>query len=258
MKFTRIVLLFVLPLYLISCGTQKKAPYYLENVVDTSGKQEVKTPELLIQKNDQLSIQVYSMSTKPEASDVIYNLPSAGAGSGASTGGYLVDAYGNIEYPRLGTIHAEGLTKQELATEIKKRLTQPVELLKDPTVIIRFLNFKVIMLGQVGHEGPVNVPGERLTILEAIGLAGGITEYGKKNKIKIIREINGKREIGYIDLSSKTVFESPYYNLMQNDVVLVEPTKQKMSQTDQAALSQRISFALSLITAAAFIYNIFK
>lgn len=256
MKLTRILLLFAMPVYLISCSTQKKAPYYLENVVDTSGKEEVKIPELQIQKNDQLSIQVYSLSTKQDVSDAMYNLPS-GSTAGQS-GGFLVDAYGNIEYPRLGTVHAEGLTKQELAVEIKKRLTQPVELLKDPTVLIRFLSYKITLLGQVGHEGVVNVPGERINILEAVGLAGGITDYGKKNKVKVIREINGKREIGFIDLSSKNVFQSPYYYLMQNDIVLVEPTKQKTNQTDQAVLTQRITFALSLITSAAFIYNIFK
>lgn len=256
MKFTRIFFLVSLSVYFISCGTQKKVPYYLENVVDTSKKEEVKVPELRFQKNDLLSIQVYSASTKPDVSDAMYNLPS-GPASG-NTGGFLVDAFGNIEYPRIGAIHAEGLTKQELAEEIKKRLTQPIEVLKDPTVIIRFLNFRVTMLGEVAHIGSVSVTGERLTILEAIGIAGGITDYGKKNTVKIIRENNGKREVGYIDLSSKDIFESPYYNLMQNDVVLVEPTKQRAKQAEQSLVAQRITFALSLITSAAFIYNIFK
>jgi len=110
----------------------------------------------------------------------------------------------------------------------------------------------------VGHEGVLTVNGERITILEAIGLAGGITDYGKKNNVKIFRENNGKREVGLIDLSSATLFESPYYNLMQNDVVIVEPTKQKAKQAEQSMVAQRITFALSLITSAAFIYNIFK
>jgi len=257
MKILRIALLLSFPFYIISCGSQHKMPYYLENAVDTTGREEVKIPELRIQKNDQLSIQVYSLSTQPDKSDAIYNLPSSG-GTSSSTVGFLVDAYGNIEYPRLGTFHAEGLTKQELALQIKKKLTEPIELLKDPTVIIRFLNFKVIMLGQIGREGIVNAPGERLTILEAVGLAGGITDYGKKNRVKIIRESDGKREIGFVDLSSKDLFDSPYFNLMQNDVVLVEPTKQRSKQADQSLVTQRITFALSLITTAAFIYNIFK
>jgi len=259
MKFIRFLLLAI-PFAVISCGTQKKTPYYLENVIDSSGKENVKTPELRIQKNDLLSIQVYSLSTKPELSDALYNLPCNNA-SGSTTAnvcGFLVDAAGNIEYPRLGTIHAEGLNKQELAAEVKKRLIQPVELLKDPNVIIRFLNYKVTVLGQVAREGVVSVPGERITILEAVGLAGGITDFGKKNTVKVIREINGKREIGYIDLSSKTLFESPYYHLMQNDVVLVEPTSQKQRMTDMAMVQQRIGFALSIISTAAVIYSIIQ
>jgi polysaccharide export outer membrane protein len=260
MKFIRILLLLTLSFYFISCGTQHKLPNYLENAVDTSGKGEIKYPELIIQKNDLLSIQVYSVSTQPEKSDILYNLPSstASSGQGTSAGGFLVDANGNIEYPRLGSFHAEGLTKQELAAQIKKKLTEPVELLKEPTVIIRFLNYKVTVIGQVGHEGIVNVPGERLTILEAVGLAGGITDYGKKERVRIIREVNGKREMGIIDLSSKDLFESPYYNLMQNDVVYVEPTNQKVKQTEQALVNQKITIALSLITTAALLYNIFK
>jgi polysaccharide export outer membrane protein len=259
MKFLRTLLLLALPVYFISCGTQHKLPNYLENVTDTTGKGDVKFPELLIQKNDQLSIQIYSLSTLPEKSDILYNLPSTNAGGqGTMTGGYLVDANGNIEIPRLGAFHAEGLTKQELAAQIKKKLTEPVELLKDPTVIIRFLNYKVTVIGQVGHEGVMSVPGERLTILEAIGLAGGITDYGKKENVKIIRETNGKREFGIIDLSSKNVFESPYYNLMQNDMIIVEPTNQKAKQTEQALVNQKLTIALSLITTAALLYNIFK
>lgn len=260
MKFVRSLLLLALPVYIFSCSTQQKLPNYLDRVADTTGKGEVKFPELIIQKNDLLSIQIYSLSTQPERSDVLYNLPSSvgSSGQGSSSGGYLVDANGNIEIPRLGSFHAEGLNKQELAVQVKKRLTEPVELLKDPTVIIRFINFKVTVMGQVGKEGPVAVPGERLTILEAIGLAGGITDYGKKNAVRVIREVNGKREIGAIDLSSDSLFVSPYYNLVQNDIVLVDPTRLKAKQADQSIVAQRITFALSLITTAAFLYNILK
>ncbi len=242
----------VIPIYLISCGSQKKVPYYLENVNDTTGTSEVKIPELKIQPGDLLSIQVYSASTRTEA-DALYNLPAGGGG-----GGFLVDVNGDIEYPRLGTIHAEGMVKSDLAAEIKKRLTQPDTLLRNPSVIVRFLNFKIIVLGTVGREGVINLQGERVTILEAIGLAGGIPDHGRRNRVKVVREIDGKRETGYVDLTSKELFESPYYNMMQNDVVIVDPSNLKNKQADQAIVAARISFALSLITSAAFIYNIFK
>ncbi len=250
MKFHRILILFILPIYLFSCKTPQKLPYYLDHVTDSSARGEVKVPELKIQKNDLLSIQVFSQATDP-LFDAPYNLTTA------ATSGFLVDPGGNIQYPKLGTFHAEGLTKQELAAEIRKRLTEPVELLRDPTVVIRFLNFKVTVLGQVGSEGVVNVPGESLTILQAVGLAGGITDFGKKNEVKILRETNGTRETGVIDLSSKDLFESPYYNLVQNDVLIIGTTNERAKDAEQAKTMQKISFALAMVTVAATLANIF-
>lgn len=257
MKFTRILLLLSFPFYFFSCKTQQKLPYYLDTIHDTTGKGSYVIPELRIQKGDLLSIQINSLSTKPEI-DQLYNLPVVSVSPGtASPSGYLVDYSGNIEHHRLGQIHAEGMTKQELAAEIKKRLTQPVELLANPTVIIRYLNFRVTVLGQVGREGPVTVPGERLTILEAVGLAGGITDYGKKDNVKILRETDGKREIGIVNLSSDSLFLSPYYTLLQNDVVMVEPTKQRMKEADQQRSFQKISMGLTIVAAAATLTSIF-
>lgn len=245
------------PLYLLSCKTTQKLPEYLENVTtDTSKTQSVNIPELRIQKNDLLSIQVYSQSTRPEV-DLLYNLPVT-VGATTTQQGFLVDMNGNIEHPRLGVFHAEGLTKGELAAEVRKRLTEPVELLRDPTVLIRFLNFKVTVLGEVGSSGTITVPGERITILEAIGLSGDITQWGRKNTVRVSREINGKREIGMIDLSSKDLFDSPYYNLMQNDIVFVDPARIKAKQRDQSVVTQQIAFGLGIITTAAFLFNLFK
>lgn len=260
MKFIRFVLFLAFPFYFISCGTQQKMPNYLQNVTDTTGKGDVKIPELTIQKNDLLSIQVYSASTKPEISDAPFNLPASGGTEGASAGpgGFLVDVNGNIEYPRLGLIQAEGLTKLQLAEIIKRKINEKDSVLIDPSVIIRFQNLKVTVLGEVNRQGPISVPGERVTILEAIGLAGGVTDFGIKNSVKVIREIDGKRQAGLVDLSSNDLFESPYYNLMQNDVVLVDPTKRKQKKADQDVLMRQVGFGLSLITSIALLYNIFN
>src|SRR5437868_190449 len=249
MKLIRTALFLVLPFYFFSCTPQKTLPTYLENVTDTGQKQEVVIPELKIQKYDILSIQVYSAATDPKA-DEIYNLRTVSAtGTGpATSGGFLVDAKGNIEYPRLGSIHAEGLTKEELAEQIKRKLVEPIQLLTDPVVIIRFQNFKVTVLGEVGNQGVLNIPGETVTILEAVGLAGGITDDGLKNSVRIIRTIDGKREIGVVNLSSDSLFISPYYHLLQNDVVLVQPTKKKAKKAEQDLVLQRVSFGLSIIT----------
>lgn len=259
MKILRTVFLLAIPIYLISCGATRKtqSPYYLQKVTDTTVKNEVTFTELKIQKNDNLSIQVYSASTKPEV-DQLYNLPVSTSNNGQAIGGFLVDANGNIQYPRLGTIHAEGLTKQQLGDTIREKLTKPVELLSNPTVIVRFVNIKITVLGNVGHEGVLSIPGEKLTILEAVGLAGGITDYGKKDKVKIIREADGKREIGYVNLSSDSLFKSPYYNLVQNDILIIEPTGRREQEAEQIKTYQKISFALTIVTVAATLYNIFK
>jgi polysaccharide export outer membrane protein len=254
MNYFRFLAVIILTSCLVSCGSQRKTQaYYLDRSIDTLPQSFV-VPELRIQKNDLLSIQVYSASTRPEA-DALYNLPLDADGQ---LSGFLVDNLGNIEYPRLGTIHVEGLNKQELATLIRQKLVEPVELLKDPSVIIRFLNIRFTVLGNVAREGMLTIPGERLTILEAIGLAGGITYYGRKDQVKVIREKDGMREIGYVNLSSDSLFTSPYYNIAQNDVVLVQPTGKQEKDADQARVAQRISFALTLVTVAATLYNIFK
>ncbi len=260
MKLTRTVLLFAVPFYFFSCTPQKELPNYLDRVKDTGDKKEVVVPELRIQKNDNLSIQIYSASLDPRV-DELYNLRSGATSStqqGSTTAGFLVDGRGNIEYPRVGLIHAEGLTKQELADVIKRKINEKDSVLTNPSVIIRFLNFKVSVLGEVKSPGMMTIPGERVTILEAIGLAGDITEYGLKDQVKVVREIDGKRDIGVVDLSSDSLFVSPYYNLMQNDVVMVSPTKKKAKQAEQNIVLQRVSLGLSIITAIALLYNIFR
>jgi polysaccharide export outer membrane protein len=264
MKFLRSLSILIFPLYIISCSTQQKIPNYIQNVTDTSGKGTLQTPVLRIQKDDLLSIQIYSTTTKSEV-DAIYNLgtvsgglSSQGGSSSATSPGFLVDVDGNIHHPKLGVIHAEGLTREELANEIKKRLTEPVKLLEDPTVIIRFQNLKVTVIGEVNRQGVITIPSERITLLEAVGMAGGLTDYALKTSVKVIRETDGKREIGVVDLSSKQLFESPYYTLRQNDMVIVDPTPKKAKKTDQDLVIQRVSFGLSIVTAIALVYNIFK
>jgi polysaccharide export outer membrane protein len=257
MKFLRFIILLALPAYILSCKPQQKIPFYLDKMNDTSGKKEIKIPEMKIRKGDQLSIQIVSVATKAET-DALFNQPitSNSAQSGVAVG-YLVDEDGNILHHRLGLIHAEGLTKRELAAEVRKRLVEPVELLRDPSVVVRLLNFKITVLGEVGKEGVIDVPTEKVNIFQAIGLAGGIPDYGKRDEIKIIREVNGQQEIGFVDLTSKDVFDSPYYYLMQNDMLIVASTRRKLRDEEQVRTFQKISYAFTLVTVAATIANIF-
>jgi polysaccharide export outer membrane protein len=260
MKLIRTVLLLAFPFCFISCGTQKPIPNYLDNITDTSDKKDVVIPELRVQKYDNLSIQIFSTSTRPEV-DQYYNPLAGNSSSGQSSApvsGFLVDAKGNIEYPRVGVLHVEGLTKLELADLIKRKVNERDTVLANPTVIIRFINFKIAVMGEVKNPGVLTIPGERVTILEAIGLAGDVSDYGVKDAVRVIRETEGKRQIGIVNLASDSLFLSPYYNLLQNDVVIVQPTKKKAKKAEQDVVLQRVSFGLSVITAIALLYNIFK
>lgn len=212
--------------------------------------------EPVIQKNDLLNIRIHSASLDPKV-DELYNLDAGLAGGqNLHLQGYLVDQQGNIEMPRIGVLKAEGLTKSQLAQQIREKLSGKE--LTNPSVIIRFLNFRIYVMGEVGSPGMQTVPVENLTILEALAMAGDITEFGRKTGVKVLRERNGQRQIGIVDVTSAKMFESPYYQLQQNDVILVEATRYKTRNTEQQRIAQQIGFALTIITAVSLIYNIFS
>jgi polysaccharide export outer membrane protein len=245
MKIFRLLFFFLIPAVLFfSCKTQQKVANYIEDYSDTTKTDEVKYTEPLIQKNDILSILIYSDATDWGKTDSMYNYSQ----------GFLVDNDGNIQYPRFGTIKAEGITKQEVAEIIRKKAELE---LTNPTVIVRLSNFRITMLGEVARPGQISLPGERITILEAIGLAGDISVYGKKDDVVVIRDVNGKIEYGKVDMSSRNLFKSPYYYLRQNDVVLVNPNKNKARLSDQV-FNQRLSIAFGLINTIALLYTIFQ
>ena len=245
MKIFRLLLVLIIPAVLFSsCKTQQKALTYVEDYSDSTKTDEVYYIEPFIQKNDILSIFIYSDATDWGKTDSLYNYSQ----------GFLVDNDGNIQYPRFGTIKAEGKTKLELA-EIIRQKAEPE--LTNPTVIIRLSNFRITLLGEVSKPGQISLPGERITILEAIGLAGDISIYGKKVDIVVIRDVNGKIEYGKIDMSSRSLFKSPYYFLRQNDVVLVNPNKNKARLNEQV-FNQRLSMAFSIINTIALLYTIFQ
>lgn len=252
--------LFVVALcsfFFFSCRTQRAVYNYLEDINDSSFRKSVYIAEPVIQKNDLLSIQVYSAALDPEV-DKLYNIQVQQGGGGAQNSqlmGYLVDVHGNIEMPRIGTIKAEGLKKGELETAIKQKLSTQ---LTNPNVIVRFLNFRITMLGEVGSPGVLNIPTERLSVLEAIGMAGGVTEFGTIKQVRVLREVNGERQLGVLDLTSKEIFSSPYYQLQQNDVVVVNQTRYKLRQTEQQRVTQQVGFVTGIISTVALVIAIFN
>ncbi len=215
--------------------------------------------EAIIHRDDRLSIIVNSKnpelslpfnmsgsrSYSVEADGTISN-NEVGALSDEKEKGYLVDINGNIDFPVLGQLHVEGLTRRQLTEQIKKRLINE-ELLKDPMVTVNFLNFKFSVLGEVGHVGTFEVKGDRITLLEALAMAGDLTPRSRLDRIAVIREYGNKRRILFHDIRSKDIFTSPYYYLQQNDIVYVEPTNMKATEQAQRKLSTW-NMILSLIT----------
>jgi polysaccharide biosynthesis/export protein len=250
-------LIIVFSFFLFSCKVKGPAfNNYLQHI-DTSGKTVINLPEPRIQKNDLLSIKVYSQSADPRT-DIPYNLPEqsvTGSSTTASTSGFLVDENGNIDYPRLGLLHVEGLTKAQLAQQVKEKLEA---VLKSPSVIVRFLNYRITVLGEVRTPGTFSIPTERVTILEALGLAGDITDFGKRDTVKVAREVAGHLQVGYVSLSSNDLFNSPYYRLQQNDVVFVEQSRKRTQQEERQAVAQQVGIAASIVTAIALIVNIIR
>ena len=223
-------LLFVcsLALCVSGCVSTRKAVYF-DGLTDTKIPSNSPVPESIIQKNDLLSISVSSLN---ETASATFNAPnfSTITPNGYSTvQGYLVGQDGTIQFPILGATKAAGLTKEQLRINITKKLVDQ-ELLKDPIVTVRFLNFRVTVLGEVKNPAVLSVPSEKISLLEALGLAGDLTIYAKRDNILVIREDeSGNKEVKRINLNSTELLSSPYYYLRSNDIVYVEPNKSKVA-----------------------------
>ncbi len=181
--------------------------------------------EARIQINDLLSIKISSLNP---ADGAMINggggasTSGAGVSAGANTGGYLVNSSGKVELPLIGFVKAIGLNRGQLEDSISARMKAYI---KDPVVQVRFLNFHVTVLGDVGRPGELVPPTERFTLLEALGESGDLRITGRRDNVMVIREKNGKRQVGRVDLTSKSLFNSPYFYLQANDVIYVEPVK---------------------------------
>ena len=160
--------------------------------------------------------------------------------------GYRVDVDGNIDFPILGKLHVEGLKVGEVRDLIKNKIIEG-EYMKDPLVAIEFLNFKYTVLGAVGRNGTFSVDGDRITLLEAIANAGDLSAKAKIDRVAVIREIDGERQMFMHDLRSKDLFESPCFYLQQNDIVYVEPKYRKKDNEDRGW--QIGTTMLSIVTA---------
>ncbi len=216
-----------------SCASQKMTSY-LQGVDQTIVQDIEQSYEIRIQPDDLIAILVNSRS--PELAQM-FNLPmiayqteSKLIGQNRALG-YLVNGEGNIEFPQLGTIHVEGMTRSELAQYIKDMLIADGQI-KDPIVTVQMLNFQVSVIGEVARPGSFLIENDKITIFDALSRAGDLTIYGQRENVKVIREENGKRTIAMVDLRDIDILSSPYYYLQQDDVVYVEPNKVRAGQRE--------------------------
>ncbi|MBR6844793.1 MAG: polysaccharide biosynthesis/export family protein [Bacteroidales bacterium] len=248
-----------LALAMASCGTSSQIAYVNDAPRDTAL---AVTGEFSkgIQPNDLLNIYVESESPEvtlqfnQETNKIAYaNGSVINPGSTAVTG-YLVNQDGEIIFPVLGKIKVAGMTHDSLAHMLEKRLVNEGHIL-DATVTIKLMNFKVSILGDVVKPGVIQATGERLTIFEALSMVGDLTIYGQRTNVTVIREENGVRTIGELDLTSKDIFNSPYYYLHQNDVVYVEPNKKRKrdAERDNIMLTY-VTSAVSIVSTIASLF----
>lgn len=263
-------ILFCLPVCLIlvvtgsSCFNTRHLTY-MQGQFDTTKYSQLIPSDPVVQKSDLLSIIVYS--DNPEATK-IYNqvlittgspgTSAAGvandvSGASPSSPGYPVDENGNIEMQGLGLMHVEGLTRSRLRDTLDARLRP---FLNNPYFSIRFLNYRFTMLGEVTKPGIYSIPGDRVNILQALGMAGDMTFFGRRDNVLIIRESDGKRQFARLDLTKPDIMGSPYYYLQQNDIVYFEASKKKVSATDQTVI-RNVSIISSIISVLAILYGVF-
>jgi polysaccharide export outer membrane protein len=235
-----------------SCYNSKQLAYF-QDLSDTTRPQGVQMypyEPLRLQPDDQVQINISSIS--PEASQ-FFNLLLPTSTSGVGTTGnqafqniYLIDQQGLISMPVLGDIKAAGLTTEMLRLEIKSLLK---DYLKDPVVTVRFSNFRVTVIGEVGHPTVVPVQGERINVLEALGAAGDMTVYGKRYNVKVVRRTGDKLDVAHLNFNKSESIRSPFFQLRQNDMIYVEPNKSKGVLSESwVILVPAITSVLSFLT----------
>lgn len=257
------LLLAVLAILQSSCIHHRELVNFNEGpTFSTSAETIANQHPLLLQTDDLLAISVQSADPRASAPFNFTVLPEMGRTetgmipqASASTNmqpNYLIDASGTINFPSLGKIQAAGLTTIQLRDTLTHRISKYVQ---EPIVNVRLTNFRFSVMGEVGRAGTFSIANERVNILQAIGMAGDLTNYGNREKVLVVREQNGKREYAYINLHQRDLFQSPYFYLMQNDLIYVEPLPAKVGATADAA-TKYLQWALPIVSVISIIVSL--
>lgn len=251
--------LFLTPLFLFSCATHPEF-IYLQNIDEQAPFEfaSIDTKELVkIQPFDFLYISVYSID--PLAA-LPFNPQNGGAAASAGNAqpeiiGYKVGEDGIVDFPVVGQIQMVGLSIREAELLLK----QKVELyLKEPVVSIKFLNLKVTIIGEVNRPGTFDIPVENMTVLQAIGLAGDVSIYGDRTNITVVREQNGKRSVGKLNLLRTDIFNSPFYYLQQNDVIIAQPSELKDTQVNSLSSREVLPWVTAGVSLASLLIAVLR
>lgn len=229
--------LFMLSIVLLSSCSTSKNILYMQDVPTNIPVTKQEEVYISIRPLDVISIVVSSRDPELAA---LFNLPRISYGVGNATVGiqnaqnqisnYTVDEDGYIDFPVLGKIKVEGYTRKQLADRIKRILLSE-NLVKDPIVIVDYINLKISVLGEVNNPGRYNIDRDQITLIDAISMAGDLTIFGKRDGVMVIREEKEERTTYKIDLRSASLFTSPVYYLQQNDVIYVEPNNTRSGQS---------------------------
>lgn len=234
--------LICIAIFATSCFSGKKIKYF-ENLSDTGIVKLplLVKPESVIMPDDMLEIKIAGAN---EATAALLNTYSATTNAMVAPAGYLVNQNGEIEFPIIGKIIAAGLTKEQFKESLKEKVSK---YLKDPLIAVKFLNFRFTVIGEVKSPGSFSVINEKITILDALGLAGDMTSYSKRTNVRVIRDSSGSREVCTLDFTNKSIFNSKYYYLQRNDVIYVEAEKSKSQYEEWSRISTIVATITSLI-----------
>ncbi|WP_426430429.1 polysaccharide biosynthesis/export family protein [Winogradskyella sp. HB-48] len=229
MKTRNLVLQFIAILVLTSCGSRKNIVYFQDEPIEDGVL--VSEPKPIIYKPDDiLTINVSALdpdTVKPFNLQVVSNNDTnlMNANGPRQFQSYLIDYDGNIDFPVLGKLEVAGLNRTELTAMLVEKIS---EYATNPIVNVRLSNFTITILGEVRNPGTFTIQDERITVLEALGLADDLTIFGKRKNVLLIREVDGKKKFAKIDLTSVNAVNSPVYYLQQNDVIYVEPNNARI------------------------------
>lgn len=249
--FTALTLLTVLS---TSCVTSKKVRYLRD--MPTYGVPLNENYEATIVPYDELRIYVMDDGKDEELLKPFNVMGNIGNNASSNQMGYLVDVKGNIEFPVLGELHVEGLTRLQLQDLITSKIKEN-GYLSNPNVMVRFMNFKVFVLGT--ESGKVlNIDNERCTFLEALAMAGGLDLYTRRDRIGVMRQVNGKMVIHYMDPRSVDIFDDEFFLLQQNDIIFTEAATRRFLRESYANWSLLLTAITSLGSLAALYLTVQK